>query len=670
MKSFIIFLFAILYFHHSEAQLLPFQARHNYGARLEPANRVLTAAGQVQGTGAFPSYWQSVSAQSKPAVFMVYSSLNECGYQKWVADIKQELQPYKDTLVMLQVGLSMTQEAGNGSLPVPYTDAVANGSKDKEIDGFLTALEQLGLPVYIRIGYEFNGQSWNGYEATSYKNAFVYVANKIRDRKNLSAATVWCIVASGGTANFESFYPGDTYTDWWAIDLFSATDFTENLTNRFIDSAHAHQKPLMIGEATPRFVGVMGGASSWNTWFVPYFNFIHTHKGVKMSSYINWNWASYPQWASWGNAILSQNSLVESRFSAALDSALYLHAAPEPAFKKKFYAATDTIAAPPVINLTATASNKNITWTHSPDTAGRATYLIAKNGQPYDRTNQNQYVFTDLKAQTTFSVGVQNVDTAGNVSDPSNMVQISVPNHLDKAVNGNFEDSLSCNDWTLANLQGAASDYQRDNNQFVEGSHSIKVNITQQTGTAWHIQLFQEQRLYADRTYKLVFYAKANVASPLSFFIQKNKAPWTVYAQQSVNLSTNQFNKFTFDLPPNLNDTTRIAFLLGNNNYTTIWLDSIAFIESAMPLSLHKNAGSHEQFVRLFSSYAPHQVTVTAPQAIHNITCYNVSGQEVPLLFKPSGLHTYQAATSALKSGLYIVAIQYNNQLIYRRFVR
>jgi hypothetical protein len=31
-------------------------------------------------------------------------------------------------------------------------------------------------------------------------------------------------------------------------------------------AADTHKKPVMIGEATPRYVGVTDGEASWNQW--------------------------------------------------------------------------------------------------------------------------------------------------------------------------------------------------------------------------------------------------------------------------------------------------------------------------------------------------------------------------------------------------------------------
>lgn len=48
-------------------------------------------------------------------------------------------------------------------------------------------------PLYVRIGYEFNGQ-WNNYSESSYPQAFNRVAKVLRETNMV--ATVWCVGGS------------------------------------------------------------------------------------------------------------------------------------------------------------------------------------------------------------------------------------------------------------------------------------------------------------------------------------------------------------------------------------------------------------------------------------------------------------------------------------------
>jgi hypothetical protein len=217
--------------------------RNNFGAVLEPAGKIIIGAGQDYES--FQNYYNLMPQPEKPIIFMGYIQLK--GIQSnWSDTLKEELLNYGNKFIIPQIGLTMTED-GNPS--VHYKGDVAAGLYDKEIDNFIEGLRKLAIPVYLRIGFEFNGLSWNGYQPETYKAAFNRITTKIR-AGNLEAVTVWCF-SMDGQMNYMDYYPGDSTVDWWGIDIFSADDFTASGAVDFMDSASAHQKPVMLGETTP-----------------------------------------------------------------------------------------------------------------------------------------------------------------------------------------------------------------------------------------------------------------------------------------------------------------------------------------------------------------------------------------------------------------------------------
>jgi hypothetical protein len=83
----------------------------------------------------------------------------------------------------------------------------------------------------------------------------------------------------------------------------------------------------MIGESTPRRIGVNNTDTSWNEWFSPYFELIKNHPHVKAFSYINWNWAKYEMWDDWGDCRLEQNQELASKYIRELKAGIYQHGA-------------------------------------------------------------------------------------------------------------------------------------------------------------------------------------------------------------------------------------------------------------------------------------------------------------------------------------------------------
>jgi chitodextrinase len=73
--------------------------------------------------------------------------------------------------------------------------------------------------------------------------------------------------------------------------------------------------------------------------------------------------------------------------------------------------------APVASNITSTSAL--LTWRPSTDTAGVKTYWIALNGAAPVLSAQNNYLFTDLKDGTPYTVVVNAVSAAGIVSNPS-----------------------------------------------------------------------------------------------------------------------------------------------------------------------------------------------------------------------------------------------------------
>jgi hypothetical protein len=185
--------------------------------------------------------------------------------------------------------------------------------------------------MFIRLGYEFNGTWYSPmYQPEPYKAWFRKVTDYLR-ANNVPAATVWCAYPGyssyyGSWDYLKNFYPGNEYVDWWSIDCFSPGNMSDPMTMAFCDKAEEYGKPVLIGETTPTGVGAED-ASDWNDWFVPFFNMIHTRKGIKSHTYINYDWSVYPGLDTWGDARLeTADPYVRSNYVTEMSSPLYRNA--------------------------------------------------------------------------------------------------------------------------------------------------------------------------------------------------------------------------------------------------------------------------------------------------------------------------------------------------------
>ncbi|MBC8032936.1 MAG: glycoside hydrolase family 88 protein [Chitinophagaceae bacterium] len=293
-----------------------YQPRVYYGARFEPVGKVLSGAGQ--SPDAFKNYVDALDASTRPAMVMLYASLKKTNFATWSKKQQQHLKQYP-WLVMPQIGLSMTID---GKPEEHYEDKVAKGDFDSSLNELCSVIKEWNIPCFIRVGYEFNGK-WNGYNPSSYIEAFRRISSTFKKNNVRNAALLWCFAADG-SADFSSYYPGNEFVDWWSIDLFSETHFTNPTTKAFLDSALVCKKPVMIGESTPRKVPVQEGAQCWERWFDPFFHLIHTYPNIKGFSYINWNWST-TRWSDWGDGRIEANEIIRTRYLNELKGDLYLN---------------------------------------------------------------------------------------------------------------------------------------------------------------------------------------------------------------------------------------------------------------------------------------------------------------------------------------------------------
>jgi len=311
----------------------PYLARVEFGARLEPGNRIIHGAGQ--DPLGFDAYRACFDRAHQPLVTMTYIGLCHpvSAVVDWGIRVRGELAAMSPVAYIPQIGLNLTggKEDGNN-----LDGAVAGGAYDVQIDAFADAVLSFRRPVFIRIGYEFDG-SWNNYSPATFQGAWKRIAGRLRAR-SVPFASIWC--AAGGSSGWPTisrlmeYYPGDAWVDWWGIDIFSKEEFANPSLEAFLAVARAHRKPVSIGEMTPRFVGVTEGERSWALWFEPMFGLLKRHPEIKAIDYIDWDWKAWSDrlgfpWKDWGDARLESNSVVRERWVKALSDPIFLNADPD-----------------------------------------------------------------------------------------------------------------------------------------------------------------------------------------------------------------------------------------------------------------------------------------------------------------------------------------------------
>ena len=188
------------------------------------------------------------------------------------------------------------------------------GEYNAVIRQFSAWAKKTDRPIYLRIGYEFDGQH-NQMEPVDYVKAYRMIVDIIRAEGASNIAFVWHSYAAPTYKGYplSAWYPGDCYVDWVGISLFGhmySSDLSSEAAEVF-DFAKMRKKPVMIAEASPINGIDKSNADSWDTWFVNLLSLAY-RKNVKAISYINANWPSYPGFASlgWKDARLQNNPQV------------------------------------------------------------------------------------------------------------------------------------------------------------------------------------------------------------------------------------------------------------------------------------------------------------------------------------------------------------------------
>lgn len=275
-----------------------------------------------------------------------------------------------------------------GGLTAPDTvDAEVVDRYRGHVDTLLTWLAQLERPVFLRIGYEFDGP-WNCYRPEPYKAAFRYIARRIEERGIENVATVWQTAAwprhdgiyqPGSPGHLAAFYPGDEAVDWVGLSRFygrtydayqwrcgegSPEAFTVHLPPPAVQDgvlhfARARGKPVMIAEAAPQGFQVdvpsasclfvheevpVSAAALWDLWYRDLFDFVEENRDVvRAVAYINADWNSQRMWhcaegaragtpacpeGYWGDSRVEGHPEILRRFKAELQKPIYVHGRP------------------------------------------------------------------------------------------------------------------------------------------------------------------------------------------------------------------------------------------------------------------------------------------------------------------------------------------------------
>lgn len=203
-----------------------------------------------------------------------------------------------------------------------------DGCYDKVLKKFAKWAKSVNRPIYLRIGYEFDGVH-NELDPDDYVKAYTYIVDYFRSKNVDNIAYVWHSYAAEPYQGYpiSQWYPGDDYVDWVAISVFGHaynSDFGPR-TDKVLDFARQHSKPVMIAESNPVNGIDTDNTQVWEDWFVSYFSFIY-NKNIKAISFINEDWQrlTIPGIGEWQDARLYNNSEVSKAWFNEINKYKYL----------------------------------------------------------------------------------------------------------------------------------------------------------------------------------------------------------------------------------------------------------------------------------------------------------------------------------------------------------
>ncbi len=210
-------------------------------------------------------------------------------------------------------------------------DSVVNGIYDEIIDSIAFIIKAMDVPVYLRIGYEFDNPG-NNNDPEKFVAAYKYVVDRLRAKGTTNIAYVWHSFAAGGP--FAKYYPGDDYVDWVGISLFGHmyAPTLPNFAEVVIHFAKEHKKPVFIAESSPVYGITDTSNGLWDQWFKNYFTLMED-EAVKAFAFISMDWAdtiTYPDLVfnvvslGWRNAKLQYNDNIKAKWIEEIAKEKYL----------------------------------------------------------------------------------------------------------------------------------------------------------------------------------------------------------------------------------------------------------------------------------------------------------------------------------------------------------
>ncbi|MBN1562056.1 carbohydrate binding domain-containing protein, partial [candidate division KSB1 bacterium] len=148
---------------------------------------------------------------------------------------------------------------------------------------------------------------------------------------------------------------------------------------------------------------------------------------------------------------------------------------------------------------------------------------------------------------------------------------------------GDFENDPISRNWVLELHEGARATMAIDETNPHKGSRCAKIDVTNVTGTNWHIQWKQVNlTIKQDSLYTVTFAGRSDATRSVNVAIQQDTDPWTVFYSTTVQLGSDwKTYWFSFLASTTVERAIRLSYSLGGAA-GSYWFDDIHIYPSAI----------------------------------------------------------------------------------------
>jgi hypothetical protein len=324
---------------------------YRYGAKFEPpVGRILHGMGQW-GEGNKEYEQMLGSPDLSPASTLIFFAIGDWprAWESRVGNLDWWMREQRDRgrIPHVEISLFGIPEGERREQSIDH-EIASSDRYDERIADVARRIRNVGGPVFVRIGGEFNGD-WFDYHPYAYPIAYRRIVEIFREQETDNAAFIWCYEPSA-PGDFDvvdehgpRWFPGADVIDWFGLDVFGIPEFAggrgragieskQDRSERFLRMAERYNRPVIIAETSAVHQELSpdpaDGRRDWDEWFVPFFDFLEKHPNIMAFHYVNTDWRDIPQARArgWRDARINNNGYLSRRYVAEMRKPRYMHA--------------------------------------------------------------------------------------------------------------------------------------------------------------------------------------------------------------------------------------------------------------------------------------------------------------------------------------------------------